>query len=340
MSQSLLSVVVLNWNARSYILNCLKSIINCEYGNLEIILIDNYSQDGSIALLKSSLTQDELSRVKIIINEKNYGAAHALNQGAEIARGKYITFVATDTKIDSACLGKMVEVFESDESIGGASCKLLMMDNAGQFDSAGEYLNQYGFLLQRHAEHETDKGQFDEIVELFSVKGTALTVRKDVFDLAGGYPEDYFMFLEETDLCWRIWLSGYRIVFVPSAVIYHASGASINSHNHASYIVKYYGSRNYITTLFKNFGILSLFKILPLHVFMWLSLGMFFMFKKRFRECAYIMKGVFWNFLHFRKILEQRRVIQTKRRLSDSQLMPKIMRHVSLSYLFDRVGMW
>ena len=340
MTQPLLSAVVLNWNARSYIVDCLNSILNTSYNNLEIILVDNHSQDDSITLLKESLTKEQLSKIRIIVNEKNYGAAQALNQGASLARGKYTIFIATDTKVDAACFSEMVRILESDESIGAASCKLLMMDNPIQLDSAGEYLNQYGFLLQRHAGQEIDRGQFSQIAEIFSVKGTALTVRKDVFDLAGGYPEDYFMFLEETDLCWRIWLSGSRVVFVPSALIYHVSGASINSHKRVSYLVKYYGSRNYITTLFKNLGGWSLAKVLPIHIFMWLALSLLFILKKRRDESIYIAKGVFWNFLHFPKLLKQRLDVQVSRKVSDSYLIPKIMRRVKLSYLFDRAGMW
>ncbi|MBU1870358.1 MAG: glycosyltransferase family 2 protein, partial [Candidatus Omnitrophica bacterium] len=254
MTQPLLSVVVVNWNAKDFIVGCIQSIFASDYKNLEIILVDNHSEDGSIEFLRKSLAFEVLSKIKIIVNDKNFGAAYALDQGAELAKGKYLTFIATDTKVERECFSQLANLFESDRTIGGASSKLLMMDDHKRIDSAGEYLNQFGLLMQRHAGFEIDRGQFSEVADIFGVKGTALTVRRDVFSEVGGYPKDYFMFLEETDLCWRIWLSGKRIVFLPNAVIYHASGVSINSHKHSSYLVKYYGSRNYIFTLAKNLG--------------------------------------------------------------------------------------
>ncbi len=340
MSSALLSVVLLNWNARKYIVDCVRSVFNSDYSNLEIVLIDNHSHDGSIETLKEQLRPEELSRLRIIVNDKNYGAAHALNQGAANARGMYISFVATDTKVEKRCFSELVGVFESDSSLGAASAALFMMDEPGRFDSAGEYLNQFGLLMQRHAGQEIDRGQFKDIVEIFSAKGTALTVRADVFRKAGMYPEDYFMFLEETDLCWRIWLAGYRIVFVPTARIYHASGVSIRAHKKHNYIVKYYGSRNYVYTLLKNFGALRCMGIVPLHCLMWYALALGFALRLRFAEAWYIVKGVTWNFLHIARVLKQRSIVQQQRVVSDRQIMPKIMRSVPVSYLFDRAAGW
>lgn len=340
MSLPLLSVVVINWNARKYIVNCLRSILDSDYKNLEVILVDNHSEDGSISLVKELLSQDELSRISILVNDKNFGAAYALNQGANAAKGKYVLFAATDTKIERNCFCELVKVLESDDRIGAVSSKLLMMDEPQRFDSTGEYLSQYGFLIQRHAGREIDKGQFNQPAEIFSVKGTALTVNRDVFKKAGMFPEEYFIFLEETDLCWRIWLLGYRIVFVPNAYIYHASGSSIKQSSRKQYLVKYYGTRNYILTLLKNFGLKNLVCIVPIHSLMWLGLAVWLCVNMRIKESWYVIKGVLWNIISWRKILIKRRIIQNRRAKSDRELMPKIMRKISFGYLYDRVKSW
>lgn len=340
MSLPLLSVVVINWNAKKYIINCLKSILESEYNNLEIILIDNHSEDGSINLVKELLKEDELSKISIFINDRNFGAAYALNQGASIARGKYISFVASDTKIERNCFHELVKVLESDDSIGAVSSKLLMMDEPQRFDSAGEYLSQYGFLIQRHAGYEIDHGQFNQLAEIFSVKGTALTVNKGVFKKAGMFPEEYFIFLEETDLCWRIWLSGYRIVFVPNAYIYHASGISIKQSSCRQYLVKYYGTRNYIFTLLKNLGPKNLFCIVPIHSLMWLGLAIWLCLNRRINEGWYVLKGILWNIISLKEILRKRNLIQNLRTKTDRELMPKIMQRISFRYLYNRVKAW
>lgn len=340
MPKPLLSVVVLNYNAREYIAGCLESVFESSYEDLEVILVDNHSTDGSIAHLRAVLPSAYLSRIVFIENGSNHGAAVALNQGAGRARGAFISFVATDTVVDRECFSRLIQAAESDPGIGALSAKLLMMHKPGYLDSAGEYLNQFGLLMQRHAGKEQDLGQFDEPAEIFSAKGTALTVRAEVFRRAGGYPEDYFMFLEETDLCWRIWLLGYRIIFVSQARIYHACGASIGAHKNKSYLVKYFGCRNYIRTLWKNLGVLYWLRIVPLHICLWLVLALYFVARLRFMEGVYLLRAVVWIFLHPLVLLRQRNAAQQLRRLSDRELMPKIMRPVKISYLMARVGMW
>ena len=340
MSESLLSVVIVNWNAKEYIAGCLKYVLNSNYPHFEVILVDNHSEDGSINVLRDALSKDELNRIDFILNDKNYGAAYALNQGAERAKGKYITFLATDTKVEKKCFFELIKVFETDDAIGAVSSKLLMMNDHVRIDSAGEYLSQYGILIQRHAGQEIDRGQFDSMVDIFSAKGTALTVRKKVFDGAGGFPEDYFMFLEETDLCWRVWLSGYRIVFVPQARIYHACGVSINKSPKRNYLVKYYGTRNYIYTLLKNLSLKNILAIVSVCVLMWLSLAVYLGMRGRVKEARYVALGILWNIVHINKIRETRRMIQKRTVVTDGMLFPKIMQRIPISYLYDRVRTW
>jgi hypothetical protein len=337
----LLSVVILNWNAASYIVSCVRSVLSSAYAPLEVILIDNASTDGSIALLKAALRNTDLSRITFIENNQNIGAARALNQGACRARGKYISFVATDTTIDPGCFPRLIGHLEQDDSIGGVSAALYLMDDPGLFDSVGEYISRIGLLVQRHADDEQrDRGQFNHPAEILSTKGTALTVRADAFRAAGMYPEDYFMFLEETDLCWRIWLAGYRVVFVPGARIYHASGVSIKSHTRSSYLVKYYGARNYLYTLIKNYGLLRCAVIVPLHALLWFALACVLLLRGRAAEAGYIIKALLWVCLHARPLLRARRGVQAGRVRDENDLMRRIERSVSLRYLLARVAGW
>lgn len=335
----LISVVILNWNARRYLESCLKSVLNANYSNLEIILVDNASTDGSIEQVRD-LIENNIKRVELIQNRENYGPARALNIGMRIARGEYITILGSDTEVDPLCFMEIAKVMVADSTIGACGSKLLYMNDRGRLDHAGEYLSQYGLLIQRIAGREIDEGQFDSVDEIFGVKGTALTVRREVLEKAGLFDEDFFIFLEETDLCWRIWLAGYRIVFVPNSRIYHASAVSIESSPQRNYLVKYYGTRNYIIMLLKNLETRNLLKILPIHVSLWLSLGILLCLKGRFLEAWHVASAVGATIIRFKDIMGKRKSVNRIRVVPDEVLFPKIMRKSSWGYLVNRALWW
>jgi len=335
----LISVVILNWNAGRYLEGCLRSVLNANYPNLEIILVDNASTDGSIEQVRD-LVVSNAERVKLIQNESNCGPARALNVGVRIACGEYITILGSDTEVDSLCFMEIAKVMVADSTIGACGSKLLYMNDRGRLDHAGEYLSQCGLLIQRIAGREMDEGQFDSVDEIFGVKGTALTVRREVLEKVGLFDEDFFIFLEETDLCWRIWLNGHRIVFAPDSRIYHASAISIESSPQRNYLVKYYGTRNYIIMLLKNLETMNLLKILPIHVSLWFGLSVLLCLKGRFLESWYVASGVGANIIRFKDIMEKRKGVNRIRVVSDEVLLPKIMRKISWGYLVNRALWW
>lgn len=335
----LVSVVIVNWNAREHLRGCLKSIIKSDYSKLEIIIVDNASTDGGIDYISKIFGPDSF---RIIRNKKNFGPARAASQGIKKAKGKYISILANDVKVHRACFKEIVKTMESDTKIGVCQAKLLLMDNPKVFDHAGEYLTPFGFLYNRIAGREKDTGQFDQVEEIFSGKGTALTIRAETINKAGSYDEDYFMYLEETDFCWRVWLQGYKVVFVPKAIIYHDTGTATKSLSKRGrrMLVKYYGTRNYITTLIKNLGPLWLVKMLPLHILLWLGIAVFFILKLRVGEAFYILKGIGWNLFNLRKIIRKRKLVQTARGVKDDKIMPIIMKKIGLSYFLRIAKAW
>lgn len=338
MSSPILSVVIINWNAKPYVEGCLNSVFGADYPRLEIILVDNASTDGSPGEVRcqSSPGRDFL----FIRNQTNIGAAGAANVGLRHSHGKYVIFMASDTQVGSSYFGEIVQVMERDDTIGGCESKIVFMADRRRLDSAGEYLTPYGFLFHRIAGQEIDQGQFDFVTDIFSGKGTGLSFRRSVLDEIGGYDEDYFMFLEETDLCWRVWLAGYRMVFVPQACIYHASGVSISAVHKRHLFVKYYGARNYVTTLLKNLGARGLVTVFPLHISLWLGLVGWLTLRGRLDEGWHILKGIGWNLMHLGDVLHRRRRVQKLRKVPDRQLFPKIMRSIGFRQLLCRATGW
>lgn len=328
----LVSVVIVNRNGIEFVDACLRSVLSSDYPEFEVIFVDNASSDGSLEYVKDTFGLDK--RLLFVENSSSVGPAVGRNNGIAVAKGKYIAFLDNDTEVDVLWLIELVNVLEQDASIGAAQSKLLKSDQRDVFDYAGDYLTPFGFLSER-ARGAKDAGQFDYVVDIFSAKSAACLIRKDVLDRIGGFDEDFYMYLEETDLCWRVWLAGYRVVFIPNSRVYHAYGTKkkATKEHYPEYTVRYYGCRNYISTLLKNLGNINLIKILPLHVFSMSALSVMFILKGRIRDFLWIQKAIFFNIFNIASLLKKRFFIQRDiRKVKDSCIMQKIMIRRPLSY--------
>ena len=332
----LVSVIIVNHNGIAFVDNCLKSILSSDYPSFEVIFVDNGSTDSSLEFAKKNFAQD--SRVKFVENKSSVGPAVGRNKGAAIAGGEYLLFLDNDTQADANCITELIKTMEADASIGAAQAKLLKMDSDNFYDCAGDYLGPLGFLIER-AQGAKDTGQFDFIADILSAKSAASIIRKDLFDIIGKFDESFYMYLEETDLSWRVWLAGYRVVFIPGAIVHHAFNTPQKKFKryYTKYIVRYYGCRNYITTLIKNLEYKNLARILPLHIGCWLALALFFVLKGGIADTFYILKGIAWNILNFGAVFAKRRQInRVIRKRHDNQILPRIADKRKLSYYFGK----
>lgn len=328
----LVSVVIVNRNGIEFVDACLRSVLSNDYPEFEVIFVDNASSDGSLEYVRNTFGSDK--RLLFVENSNSVGPAVGRNNGIAVAKGKYIAFLDNDTEVDALWLIELVNVLEQDASIGAAQSKLLKSDQKDVFDYAGDYLTPFGFLSER-ARGAKDTGQFDYVADIFSAKSAACVMRKDLLDRVGGFDEDFYMYLEETDLCWRVWLAGYRVVFIPNSKVYHAYGTKkkATKEHYPEYTVRYYGCRNYISTLLKNLGTINLIKILPLHVFSMAVLSVMFILKGRIKDFLWILKAIFFNVLNIASLLRKRSFIQSNiRKAKDSCIMQKIMVTKPLSY--------
>ncbi len=323
-SSPLVSVIVVNHNGIDFVDACLSSLFNNDYPNFEVIFVDNASTDGSLEYVKKAF--DRESRLRFVENSGSFGPAVGRNRGAKAATGKYLIFFDNDTKVDRKCIYELVKAMEGNNTIGAGQAKLLRMDTDNLYDCAGDYLGPLGFLIER-SRGAQDKGQFDFIADILSAKSAASIIRRGLFDELGGFDEDFYMYLEETDLSWRVWLAGYKVVFMPQAVVYHAFETpkkNIKKY-YSKYIVRYYGCRNYISTLIKNLEVKNWFRFLPMHISSWLCVGILFLLKGSVVDFYYITKGVFWNFLNFNRLLVKHRYISAHiRKVKDTVIFKSI----------------
>lgn len=335
--KSAVSVVIVNCNGKDYVDKCVKSIINSNSKDYQIVVVDNGSKDGSVALLKdnySSLNE----KLAVVALSKNFGPARARNEGMKLADSDYVCFLDNDTEVHPDWAIEAIKEFQEDEKIGIIQCKLVLAKERDRLDYVGEYLGQNGFLVQRAPGGEIDTGQYDKNVEILAAKSAGMFIRKKVFDEIGGFDDDYFIYVEETDLGWRSWLLGYKNIFVYKSVVYHECGTSSITlgKTRASFNAKFHGSKNYILTLYKNLETRNLFGILLPHILLWLGLAGYNLLRGRVKEFSWIIRGIVWNLLNLPRNSRKRALIQRKRVRLDDELFKVFMRRMPFSYFLSK----
>lgn len=248
----LVSVVIVNYNGKKFLNECVGSLYSQSYPDFEIIVADNASVDGSIEFLKSGFPL-----VRIIRNPANLGFAGGINTGILNARGSFILALNNDTRIDRDCILRLVDVMVHDHAIGMCAAKLAFFDH--RINSTGICISRSGAAWDRGM-FEKDTGQFDTPEEVFGPCAAAALYRREMFDDIGLFDEDFFLYLEDVDIAFRGQLAGWRCIFVPGAVVYHHHGGTAGFR---SDLAVYYGNRNILWIPFKNYPLFLLLSSLP-----------------------------------------------------------------------------
>ena len=331
------SAVIVNCNGRQYLTRCIKSIVESNSQDYQIVVVDNCSSDGSVEFIKQNFSE-LAERLKVVVLDKNYGPARARNEGIKMVEGEFVCFLDNDTEVHPDWAIEAIKEFKKNAKIGIVQCKLLLLNDREKLDYVGEYLGQNGFLVQRAQGGEIDSGQYDENVEILAAKSAGMFIRKAVFEKIGGFDSDYFMYVEETDLGWRSWLLGFINIFVYKSIVYHEFGTSTLTlgKKTASFNAKFHGSKNYLLTLFKNLETKNLFRILIPHIILWLGLACYNLCRGRVLECSWILLGIVWNIGNLPKSLQKRKAIQRQRVKGDDELFKIFMKKMPFLYFLNK----
>jgi GT2 family glycosyltransferase len=223
-----LSIVIVSWNTREFLLPCMRSVFGKgQESRWEGIVVDNGSQDGSGIEVKK-----EFPFAHLIENEKNLGFAKAANQGLQKASGRYALLLNPDTQVKHGAVERLVSFMDTHLEAGAAGAQLLNSDGSKQnsianFPSlATELLNKSLLRWLSPKKFPGKERVFSDPIEVDSVIGACMMVRRDAWDEVGLLDEDYFLFLEETDWCYRMKKGGWKIYHVPEAEVYHFQGKS------------------------------------------------------------------------------------------------------------------
>lgn len=228
-----LSIVIVSWNVKKDLVNCLRSIgENPASESFEVIVIDNASTDSTVEAVRN-----EFPEIVVITNSQNLGFAAANNQGIEKSRGEYILLLNPDTIVQLNSLNILIEFMDKNEDVGICGPQLLNQDGTVQpsvrgfptfrgalyrhtaFRHLRIFKNEYKTWLMKSFDHKTR-------MDVDQVMGAAFLLRRTAIDSIGAMDEIFFMYYEEVDLCYRMKQAGWRIVFTPEAKITHLGGKS------------------------------------------------------------------------------------------------------------------
>ena len=310
MNNRLVSVIIVNFNGRKFLEDCLKSLMKIDYKNYEVIIVDNNSTDDSIEFVKRVYPS-----VIIIKLEKNYGFAEPNNIGAKNAKGDFLLFLNNDTEVKPNFISEMVKLVEKDSKI--AICQSLLLKPNGDVDSSGDFLNTLGVSY-------SSKEKVTQVKKILSARGASMMVKKDSFWELGGFDKKFFASFEDVDLGLRAWIWGYEVVLAPESIVYHSGGQTVKN---LSSEIKFHGVKNSImlilTNFETNFALNSVIKFL------------FVNFKKKIfgsslktPELDYTLptfrtafRGIIWVLKNVGHILEKRKKVNSKRIRSTKDLI-------------------
>lgn len=330
-SPKFISVIIANFNSEDFIADCFDSLLQKKNKNFEIIVVDDASMDKSPDIIRKYA--EKYSQISFIPMKKNMGATKVRNIGAQKSRGDILFFLDCDTTVQAGWYDKIIDFFEQYADAGLAQAKILRT-NTNAFDYGGDLINSLGFLSER-AHGVEDKGQYDKIEPIFSLKGAAMITKKTIFQQIGGFDEDYGYYWEEPDLAWRIWLSGSKVYFLPQVVVFHEYVTEKKDfHYYAGNDIIYKSSRNAIATQIKNLETKNIIIILPIHVLSWFVLACILFVKLDLWKSYSIFKGIIWNFIHINSTMIKRKKIQNSRKISDKELFQIVGTRQSIAYYF------
>jgi GT2 family glycosyltransferase len=221
-----LCVIIVNWNTKKALFDCLASVYsNTKNITYEVIIVDNASTDGS-----TEETKIKYPFINIIENERNLGFAKSLNKGIKQSKSKYVLSLNSDARITEEVLESMVKFMDDNNRVGIAGAQLIKEDGKLQnsFDNIPNLitalLNKKLFRLLFPSRYPSKKEQPDKPFEVESVVGACMIIRPDALKQTGLLDENYFVFLEETDLCLQMRKHGWKVMVLPDSKVYHLQG--------------------------------------------------------------------------------------------------------------------
>lgn len=295
----LVSIVIAVWNGEKYLNECISSLFNQSYKNLEIIIVDNASKDNSVKLVKENFPS-----VQVIQNSENLGFAEGTNLGILRAKGELVALFNQDAVAEKNWLANLMKAIEYSDNIAAVAGKVYFYgDEHGKnaISSTWSRINPYtGHAYNFNGDEPKSK--------VDCLTGCAMLVRKKVIDEIGLMDPGYFMYFDETDWCARMIRAGYDLVYIPDATVRHVVSASLGEGSQKLY----YLNRSRIRFVLKNFDM----KYIPIFILLFcmetLSIFIRNIINLNLSETYLRMRILSWNILNLPKTLKARKKEHSK----------------------------
>jgi GT2 family glycosyltransferase len=307
MEKDLVSIIILNYNGKQFLENCINSIKLQTKKKYEIIVVDNASPDNS-----GRENAIKFPDCKFILNNENVGVPEGLNIGIRNSKGEFIILMNNDVTVTSNWLDGFFDAYNK-LGIALYQPKFLKMKNPEILDGTGDMINIFGFGFAR-GKGQIDKMLYEEIEEVSYASGTCMFLPRKIIEDIGYFDQKLFAYHEELDFGWRARLFGYRSYYVPQSVIHHFGSAGWGWTSQKFYFLE----RNRWHVILKNYSFKTISKLLPSLIILEIFMIGFFTKKgilmKKLSGYGSIISS--WN-----KIRKDRHEIQKMRKISDDEIM-------------------
>ena len=327
-----LAIVILNWNGKKMLKQYLPIVMRYSLAQAKIIVADNASTDGSVAMLK-----EDFPEVEILSLNKNYGFAEGYNQALKMVDAEYYLLLNSDVRVTENWLTPLLTYMDEHSDVAACQPKLLSVSNPKCFEyagAAGGFIDRLGYPFCRGRVFdivEEDHGQYDSIADIMWATGACLLIRSKDYWNAGALDGRFFAHNEEIDLCWRLRLLGRRIVCIPNSVVYHVGGGTLPKSNPMKTFLNF---RNNLTMLYKNLPDEELKTVMRLRFFLdYLAAWQTLIFNRNIADFKAIYKARHafkaWrqDFDEDRKRLQQQRINPRVDERKDFSLLWQFYRH-------------
>jgi hypothetical protein len=309
----------------AFLPRCLETLQKTKYSPLELVVVDNRSTDGSVDYLRRSCPG-----VRLVESNENLGYAGAYNAAVPQAAGEIVVLLNFDVEVEPGWLDQAVELLTAEPRVAAVQPKLRSLQQRDFFEysgGSGGYIDRHGYPFVRGRLFEAiepDTGQYDDVVPIFWAAGAAFVTRKSAFIEAGGLDADFFMHMEELDLCWRYWLMGHEVKVAPRGVVFHWAGAALSADR---FHKMYFNHRNGLVMMLKNYGLKSLLRNLPGRLALdWVTV-VTSLFRGEAKRSGAVLAAHAYTLCRLPSIVAKRRRVQRLRRVPDRELSRVIYPH-------------
>lgn len=245
------TVVILNWNGRTYLEQFMPSVMATTYPDFKVLVVDNGSTDDSLDFLRRHYPE-----VALLPLDRNHGFTTGNNLALPHVHTPYYVLLNNDVEVHPDWLQPMVEIMEADPKVAAVQPKLLSFQQRDHFEyagAAGGWIDRFGYPFSRgrlFEVNEPDLGQYDSVAEIFWTTGACMLVRKSVSDALGLFEDSFFAHMEEIDFCWRAKNHGYKMMYTPHSKAWHLGGGTLPK---SSPRKTYLNAHNSLAAMVKNF---------------------------------------------------------------------------------------